>query len=172
MTTTDAEQVALVKSLIAQARRLGLVWTMRNATVVDGTDVNRTVIRFDGDTGSSFDIISVIGRVITGQRVVVASVPPAGQFIIGKLNAPGYMIETGTVGITPVANTPTSASVVYTQPFPTSPHVTVSAHTSVPGSTVLEVSINNPSATGFDAVIYRTTATVTSVHWHAILTLA
>lgn len=51
--------------------------------------------------------------------------------------------------------------------FTTTPRITVSAHSSVPG-TVLEVTHNNQSATQFDIVVARTTQTQTAVHWHAV----
>ena len=83
MSTTDVEQAALVKSLIAQARRLGLTWTLRNATVIDGSNPTQVTVQFDGDTSTSYDLVSTIGKIAIAQRVVVMSIPPAGQFIIG-----------------------------------------------------------------------------------------
>jgi hypothetical protein len=168
MSQSEAEQAALVRALIDQARRLGLIWTMRYATVVDGSDSGHIAVRFDGDTEPSYDIISIVGILIPDERVMIASVPPAGQYVIGKLTTPGYIIEAGIVTITPVANTPTSQAVVFTQPFTDTPVITATANTSVPGSSVTEVSISSPTSTGFNAVIYRQTAVATGIHWHAI----
>lgn len=80
-------------------------------------------------------------------------------------------VVSGVVQIVPVANSSTSKRVDFPAGFFTAtPAITVSAHTGVPG-TVVEVSINNPSATGFDAVIMRTTDTSTAVNWIAVESL-
>jgi hypothetical protein len=74
----------------------------------------------------------------------------------------------GTVSITPVVDTPTSVAVTFPVTYTVSPSITVSASTTVPGSEVKEVSFANPSTTGMDIYLYRSTATTTGVRWQAI----
>lgn len=77
-------------------------------------------------------------------------------------------MASGWVTLTPVANTPTGVRVDFpVGRFTTTPAITVSAHTAVPGSSVDEVSHANQSATGFDAMIYRANDTSTTIHWIA-----
>lgn len=66
-------------SLIDNAKRLGLTWTLTLATVTDGKN---TIARCDGDT-TELGMFSVIGPLTTGQRVYVLIVPPSGNFVIG-----------------------------------------------------------------------------------------
>jgi len=80
-------------------------------------------------------------------------------------------IASGVVAITPVANTPTLGHVTFpVGRFTSNPAVTVSASTSVPGSTVIECAAANVNTSGFDAYIYRTNTTSTSVFWIAVQT--
>lgn len=90
MSSSD-EQVALAQSVVEQARRLGLIWTLRFATVVDGTDPGHVSAIFDGPSDASVatadstakDLVSIIGTLAPGRRVLVATVPPSGQYIVG-----------------------------------------------------------------------------------------
>jgi hypothetical protein len=62
------------------------------------------------------------------------------------------------------------ASVTVTFPvglFSATPVITVNGHSGVPGA-LMECSLNSPSASGFTAVMARSAATDTSLHWQAI----
>lgn len=87
MTVSSKELVALAEAVVDQARRLGLIWTLRFATVVDGSDPGHVTAVFDGDDVAANevlrDLISICGQHGPGQRVIVATVPPSGQYIIG-----------------------------------------------------------------------------------------
>lgn len=87
MSVSSKELVTLAEAVVDQARRLGLIWTLRFATVVDGSDPAHVTAVFDGDSESANeilrDLISVCGTHGPGARVVVATVPPSGQYIIG-----------------------------------------------------------------------------------------
>jgi len=172
------DEVVLIQQVIAQARRLGLLWTLRYATVVNGDNPSAVLVTFDGDVnpGSEFvsasgadGVVSLVGTLTVGTRVATIFVPPAGQYIIGRLQATaGAIIDAGSVAVTPVANTPTAQAVVFTQPFTAIPIVVATAVTGSPGSTVLEVSVTNVTTTGCDVVLYRTNTTVTGVNWQAV----
>jgi hypothetical protein len=87
---TAPEMVGLAASTIAEnAKRLGLVWTMRPATVVsyDRTTGMATAI-FDGDT-VPLTMTSLAGPLTAAQRVMVMIVPPSGNFIIGSVGNVG-----------------------------------------------------------------------------------
>jgi hypothetical protein len=81
----------------------------------------------------------------------------------------GTQIIHGKTTITPVANTPTSATESFVQNFisTSSMSITVSANTSVPGSVVEEVSYSGVTTSSVDIYIYRTNATPTPIHFIA-----
>ena len=74
---------AAAKQVVADARRLGLVWTMQNGTVTATSPVK---VEMDGDNVSIL-VTSMIGAVTLGLRVYVIQVPPAGNFIVGFVGA-------------------------------------------------------------------------------------
>lgn len=80
---------------------------------------------------------------------------------------PGNQMQSGTVTITPVANTPTSLAVTFPTAFTTTPAVVASLMSDVAGSTVQGVSVSSVSTTGFTVWVYRTDTTATVVHWLA-----
>lgn len=77
-------------------------------------------------------------------------------------------VQAGTVQITPVANTVTSAAVTFPTPYAAPPVVTVTAQTAVPGSQVQEVSAFNITATGCNVYVYRTNTTSVTISWTAV----
>jgi hypothetical protein len=79
------------------------------------------------------------------------------------------MIKAGSVVITPVANTNTSAAFGYAEGgFRVTPTLVVSARSSVIGTTVVNVSTDSPSTGGFTLYIYRTNTTATRVDYFAV----
>lgn len=87
-----SDDVVLIQEVIAQARRLGLLWTLRYATVIDGDDPSSIRVTFDGDVSASSEfgrasgadgVVSLVGVIAPGTRVATIFVPPAGQYIIG-----------------------------------------------------------------------------------------
>lgn len=79
--------VAAVRSVVENAKPLGLVWNLRPAEVmVDSPDPNLVEVIMDGDS-VSINVVSLIGPLGANQRVMVAIVPPAGMFIIGQPNS-------------------------------------------------------------------------------------
>lgn len=86
----DATTVALIE----QARRLGLTWTLTPATVsTDSSDVMNVQVLIDGSPLNATRAISLIGQLVTGMRVMVASVPPQGNYIIGFYGSGGQWTE-------------------------------------------------------------------------------
>ena len=82
---TDTSTADLIKELKTNAERLGLTWQIRYATVLDGSVATAIVVTFDGDDASTpISAISLIGLLTAGERVTVMTVPPAGQYIIGR----------------------------------------------------------------------------------------
>jgi len=70
------------KALVGNAKRLGLQWTLRLATVVEGSNASAVSATYDGDT-VPISMTSMIGTMSVGQRVYVIQVPPSGNFIVG-----------------------------------------------------------------------------------------
>jgi hypothetical protein len=105
---------------------------------------------------------------VTGDRVLFEMV--GGQVaVISNVTRP-LRVASGAVNVTPTtANVPKSAHVTFPAGlFTVAPSVTVTAATSVPGSTVTGVSANNSATTGFDAFLTRTDTTTTTLYWNAI----
>ena len=79
--TPDEVQV-FTKSIVDNATRLGLVWTIRQATVLDGSDPSNVFATYDGDT-IAIPMQSIVGSPEPNARVWAIEVPPAGNYIIG-----------------------------------------------------------------------------------------
>ena len=75
-----AALTAAAQQVVADAKRLGLVWVLQNGTVT-ATQPNLQV-QMDGDI-TSIQVASMVGTVSLNQRVYVIQVPPAGSFVVG-----------------------------------------------------------------------------------------
>lgn len=73
---------ASVAALVDNAKRLGLVWDLRLATVLDVAGSGIISGLLDGDV-ATIGLTPIFGTPVAGQRVWVMSVPPAGNYIIG-----------------------------------------------------------------------------------------
>lgn len=71
-----------VQTLVETARRLGLEWTLRMATVQSSDSSSGITAIYDGDT-EPITMLSLTGLDPPGARVSVIQVPPAGNYIIG-----------------------------------------------------------------------------------------
>lgn len=71
-----------IQALVEQAKRLGLTWDVRQATVTNGENPAAVLAILDGDT-QPIGMVSTIGSLLTDARVYVVVVPPAGNFIFG-----------------------------------------------------------------------------------------
>lgn len=78
-----AEIAAGIQSLIESADRFQLKWRIVPATVITPSN-GLTKIRIDGDS-SAANAVSLIGVTYANARVMVISVPPTNNFIIGTL---------------------------------------------------------------------------------------
>lgn len=74
------------ETLVRNAFRLGLTWRLRPGTVVDVSTANLVVVRLDGDT-TPIPVTSMIGSRAINTRVYVLTVPPAGNYMIGQVDA-------------------------------------------------------------------------------------
>lgn len=89
-TTQGDPDLARVTELVRVADRLGLRWGLRPGTVVSVSlpyDPREASVQMDGDL-TSITVVSLINDLALGDRVMVVWVPSAGQYAIGKLNAP------------------------------------------------------------------------------------
>jgi hypothetical protein len=77
--------------------------------------------------------------------------------------------QRGTDSITPsAANTPTKKTINLTAGmFTTPPHIDLTLITTVPGSTVTGISVDNVGASSFDVWLTRTNTTATGFQWMA-----
>lgn len=70
-----------VGALQDQARSLGLTWELRPATVV-AASTGITTATYDGDS-VPVDMISLVGTLAVGARVMAIFIPPAGNYVVG-----------------------------------------------------------------------------------------
>jgi hypothetical protein len=71
-----------VKSTVELARRLGLTWELRPATVSARSSPDQITATYDGDT-EAINMIDLTGGQMIGERAMGLFVPPAGNFLIG-----------------------------------------------------------------------------------------
>jgi hypothetical protein len=83
MNHDTAALTAAARQVIDDARRLGLTWTLQNASVVTATPLG---VQMDGDN-VTIAAISMVGAVGVGLRVYVIQVPPGGNYIVGYVGA-------------------------------------------------------------------------------------
>ena len=77
--------VAAARSVVNNARALGLTWQLRPATVaLDSPDEANIEATLDGDV-AVLSMVSLVGPLLEGQRVMTMIIPPAGMFIIGTI---------------------------------------------------------------------------------------
>jgi hypothetical protein len=77
-------------------------------------------------------------------------------------------IQSGSVTITPVANTPTSGHVNFSPAYTTAPIVVATGVSAVPGTQVTGVAVTNITTTGCDIYVTRTNTNSTSINWVAV----
>jgi hypothetical protein len=85
----DEDVITLIGAVQDNAQRLGLIWTLTPGTV---TAASPLAVRLDspsGDAEVAIPVVSLIGMLGAGARVMVVSVPPAGQYIIGRISGVG-----------------------------------------------------------------------------------
>jgi hypothetical protein len=70
------------QAIVANAKRLGLTWTLRMATVREGEDPTNILAIYDGDT-EPIGMTSMVGLIAPDSRVYVLQVPPGGNYIVG-----------------------------------------------------------------------------------------
>lgn len=127
----------------------------------------------------SLNIAKYGNGVAIGGLSTVTSASAKGLFecnwdteIKAKLTVEGFRVpevQHGNVNITPsAANTPTSKVVTFARQFSGSPDIVASAHTSVPGTTVLGVGTASRSATECTIWLTRTNTTATTINWIAV----
>lgn len=84
--------LATVEELLRQAKRLGLIWELRPATVVNTTATTLGAyeprVVMDGDvTNAMIPVVSLVGPLAMNMRVMVMDVPFGGNYIIGIISA-------------------------------------------------------------------------------------
>jgi hypothetical protein len=104
--TTSAVQA--VRAAINDAIRLGLTWRLRPGTVGGiGVAAPESVpVRVDGDA-TTIRVRSMVGALVSGQRVWCIQVPPAGVYVLGvigsRITAPTPTVFTASGTWTPPA---------------------------------------------------------------------
>lgn len=79
------------QAVVDRAKALGLTWTLRPGTV-NAVGTAPTVV-YDGDT-EQVGVTSLIGDLIPSDRVMMLQVPPAGNFVLGRVSGFGGIVST------------------------------------------------------------------------------
>lgn len=103
----------------------------------------------------AYDVESVLAKVFSGAT---------GRY----RTRTGLLLQWGSVTITPVANTPTSAAITFPIAYDEVPNIQVSAVSGVPYTNVLGYAHASDSATGTTLWVTRTNTTATVLRWFAI----
>ncbi len=98
----DADlEAARIKAIQDNAERLGLTWRLRVAKVspTPAATPNAAAVTIDGDS-ESIPAVSMIGPLFGDQRVYVITSPPAGNHIVGLVDAelPPYIMDANQTG--------------------------------------------------------------------------
>jgi hypothetical protein len=91
------------------------------------------------------------------------------NIVANTLKINGQPLQSGSVTIVPVANTPTKVTVTFPTPYSSPPHVVATGESAVPGSQMQTVSVANITSTTVDIYLYRTNTTSTNIHWIAMI---
>jgi len=92
----DEDVVALIGAVQENAQRLGLIWTLTPGAVVDTSPLTVRLDSPDGDTGVAIPVVSLLGDLPVGVRVMVMTVPPAGQYVVGITSPAPFIARLGT----------------------------------------------------------------------------
>jgi hypothetical protein len=82
--------ITQVTEVLRQADRLGLTWGRRPGTVVFTTGLftpRQASVVMDGDS-VGITVVSLVGDLVVGDRIMVDRVPPAGLYAIARISGP------------------------------------------------------------------------------------
>lgn len=91
--------ITQITELLRQADRLGLTWGRRPGTVQSTTGLFTTTqasVIMDGDD-VGITVVSLVGALVVGDRVMVDRVPPSGLYAIAKIDPPASFAQASTV---------------------------------------------------------------------------
>lgn len=98
-----------LKELPEFLARRNILWRLRPGTVVESTGTRTTAVSVLYDNaGSPSRMMSLVGPLRADDRVMCVSVPPAGNYIIGRLN--GYDVQTYTPTLAALTTSPNLGS--------------------------------------------------------------
>lgn len=151
---TPAEAPNLIsigtQAMVQNAKRLGITWGLRPATV-RVVNANATIsAQYDGDE-VPIDMISMMGPLTIGERVYAISVPPSGNYIVGAA-AQRHGVHTGETGsfvFTFVTQTSVTQAIVFDRPFQETPVVLTNINSGSGPTTNWQSRAFNISTTGF-----------------------
>lgn len=91
--------------------------------------------------------------------------------IDARLNAllPYIRMDTGTVNITPVANTTTTLAVSFNFTFPSAPAVYLQIRTAIGSGATVFPTVSGETTSGFTLSIMASTTTARNIRWLALL---
>ncbi|GIE28999.1 hypothetical protein Ait01nite_020440 [Actinoplanes italicus] len=175
----DLEQVkAFALAVYGQLDRLGLRWRLRPATVTQVEPTGTIRARLDGDT-AAVRVVSMVGPVAAGERVMIVTTPPSGSHIVGWVGgrtagagAPAALFGmSGTATVTFAAATNFTLGVNFPKPFAAAPRVftNIASTTPAAGWSSRAVAV---TATGFNLHLTGTASAAWSavpVQWLAVV---
>lgn len=137
---------------------IGMWDVIKDLPIFQYFDGNEYRFKFGDDIvlrWGSYDIESVLAKVFSSAT---------GRY----RTKTGLLLQWGSVSITPVANTPTSANITFPIAYDVTPDIQVSIVSSAPYTNVLGYSHGNDTATGTTLYVTRTNAVATVLRWFAV----
>jgi hypothetical protein len=152
-----------LQALKERAKDLGITWGLRPATVVSvhSYGLNAT---YDGDT-KPINMTSMIGTLGPGERVYVLSIPPSGNFVVGRISN----CESGDELVSFTTQTGFTRTINFINPFVNNPRVFCNINTGSGVANGWNVRAFNVSPSGFTMFGFgaSTTWTNVNVYWMA-----
>lgn len=158
-----------VKEVVAEAARLGISWQMRLATVtVPG---QRPLVIFDGDT-AMVPALSLVGSLRQDQRVMVTSVPPGLNVVMGLPAIPGTMLygEASSTTVSFTSLVTYTETITFSQVYPVAPNVHANINSGAGATSQWHARCSNVTTADFLLILFGPSATFSSVNvqWTAI----
>lgn len=112
MSSQDLPQLFSVQAqaVVDRAKALGLTWTLRPGSVDSVITGSSIKVIYDGDT-EPLGAVSLVGALLPSDRVMMLQIPPAGNYILGRIGGSitmpksiptfrGEVVATGDVNLT------------------------------------------------------------------------
>jgi hypothetical protein len=145
----DAATMQLVRSIVENAERLGLVWKLRPGTIATSAANETPRVILDG-SNQPIRCMSLFGPMMVGTRVITVLSPPSGCHVIGMIGLSGWRVLSLAGGWTGNARCRTIPS----PPNAVQLYLRIAPGTKLDGTTIFTLPDGfRPKTSGVDVVV-------------------